>query len=289
MGRPVVAPKRSRPCMRKSMSPEAQAHRRDVTRNASPDLSGDRHYAILIAERCRMRKHVNNMRATEVQHKEFVDLLSTLLSDEAFVRVLGEQGFTTMPRMLMEHLSGIVDAKSDAVAYPCENGGADNRLNDLCAEAANILSGRELPAMAIVAMRSMSSGRQIEVAHEMLAGHNYTAEFARALLAATPEHMRAVGARVYRAVEVRAIALSSIEQSLRKLYVRAGMLEPGHTDNLFYLALGGTVARAWTANGEIITWLLARYPRHAAFLEKLTVEAGRAAKASRRALKLSYT
>jgi hypothetical protein len=143
--------------------------------------------------------------------------------------------------------------------------------------------------MAIAAIRSMSPGRQIKVAHEMQAGNNCTAEFARALLAATPRGLRIAGTRVYRADEARAAALSSIERSLRTLYARARILEPCHSDNFFYLALGGTVARAWTANGKVITWLFARYPRHAAFLKNLAVEAGRATKASRRALKLSYT
>jgi hypothetical protein len=131
MKRPVPAPRRPRPSRSMNIPPEAQAHGRTAAKNAPPDLSSDRHYAVLIAERRRMRKHVKNMNATVTQHKEFVDLLRALLSDEAFVRLLAEQGFTTMPRVLMEHLGGTVSTRADAVANLGKEKGVDNGLDVL--------------------------------------------------------------------------------------------------------------------------------------------------------------
>ncbi|QYD68771.1 hypothetical protein KZJ38_21560 [Paraburkholderia edwinii] len=109
-----------------------------------------------------MRKHVKKMNATAVRHKEFVDLLRALLSDEEFVRVLAEQGITTMPRLLAEHTSGMVGNEAHAVANLREDKSVDNQLTVLSFEAATLLSGHEMPAMAIAAIRSMSPGRQIE-------------------------------------------------------------------------------------------------------------------------------
>jgi hypothetical protein len=288
MSHTVATLTRPRPSESRKTPPKVEASGRAAASNASHDLTRDRHRAVLMAELHRMRTRVKRMKATELRHRELVELLHVVLSDRAFVRVLAEQGFTTMPRLIMEHLSGTVGTRTIAAENPHESEGARSKVNGLCQKAAAILAGYELPAVTITAMRSMSPQRQVEVAHEMQAGNNCTVEFAHALLAATPKVLRMAGRRICQDDEARAAVLSSIERSLRKLHLQAQALEPEHNDNLVYLALGGGVARAWTGSDVVMAWLRTQSPRYAAFLGKLATEAGRASKASKRPLKLSY-
>lgn len=255
----------------------------------SLDLKADRHYKVLIEERRRLRVHVKNMKATESQHGLLVASLRALLSDREFVRLLARQGFTTMPKLLHQHLSASADIEGIPGETADERQGTINLTNGLCLGAARILAAQSLPVLTIAAMGSMSSARQIAVAREMQDGNNYTVDFARALLAATPRDLRASGARIRKADEARAVLLAGIERSLMGLQLDTRALEQNHNSKLFFLALGGGVVRLWASNGEVKSWLRARYPRYAVFLEKLAMEADCARTAPRRAMTLSYS
>ncbi|MFL9858076.1 hypothetical protein PQR72_20435 [Paraburkholderia madseniana] len=116
---------------------------------------------------------------------------------------------------------------------------------------------------------------------------NLTGDFAHALLAATPEGMRATVARSQRIDNSRARSFARIEKRLMGLYTKNQMLSAGHNDNLRYLAVCASYVRGWTHNRHVLAWLRLHYPVHAASLEQIAEEAD-CAKEPKRAMKLPY-
>jgi len=62
--------------------------------------------AILSLELSRQRHAVDSMRATDSEAAELVAILRELLGDPAFVAFMRTRGFTTMPRLLHERVTG---------------------------------------------------------------------------------------------------------------------------------------------------------------------------------------
>jgi hypothetical protein len=68
-------------------------------------------------------------------------------------------------------------------------------LDGICAEAASLLEDKHVPMNSFDALRKMLPERQVEAAELMVAMNNFTASYAKTLLAATPESQLVPGKR----------------------------------------------------------------------------------------------
>jgi hypothetical protein len=68
-------------------------------------------------------------------------------------------------------------------------------LDGICAEAASLLEDKHVPMNSFDALRKMLPERQVEAAELMVAMNNFTASYAKTLLAATPEPQLVPGKR----------------------------------------------------------------------------------------------
>ena len=162
-----------------------------------------------------------------------------------------------------------------------------DRPADALEDAAAILAGQTLPVRTVQALDRMSPLRQSVVANLMIAVDNVTGDFAHALLAGTPDGMRANVTRSQRVDNSRVKSFARIEKRLLGLHVKNQILSARHSGNLNYLAVCISYIRGWTHNRHVLAWLRLHHPIHAASLEKIAEKAD-CAKEPRRAMKLPY-
>lgn len=245
-----------------------------------------------IKEECeRQRVALARKETADSQITLLGSILGELLSQTDFVAALKVAGFTTIPRLVQQRLQARfpeprpVPAKQDTGSDipSCKQG----KVGDASEDAAAILAGQTLPVRTVQALDRMVPVRRTVVANLMNAVDNLTGDFAHALLAATPEGMRATVARSPRVDNRRARSFARIEKRLMGLYAKNQMLSAGYNDNLRDLAVSASYVRSWTHNRHVLAWLRLHYPVHTASLEQIAQEAD-CAKEPKRAMKLPY-
>jgi hypothetical protein len=133
----------------------------------------------------------------------------------------------------------------------------------------------------------MVPSRQVFVAEVMIGQNNCSGDFARALLAATPAHLRIDDPRGRQSHPGRAKRLAVMERGLVKMQARAQDLTVAYNDELLLLALAASYIRGWIQNDVLRLWLRSRHPEDLVFLERLATRSDRSKKA-KRSMKLSY-
>lgn len=157
----------------------------------------------------------------------------------------------------------------------------------LCEEAAAIVAGQTLSARTARALESMCPAHQVHTVSLMRRQDNLTGDFARALLAATPEDRRVDSGRLCRSSPDCTRALARIVTRLAAAQESAEVLRAGHDANLLFLTLAAGWTRTWLRDDVIGQWLASRLPAHLAALEGIVDEADFAI-APRRHMKLPY-
>jgi hypothetical protein len=248
-----------------------------------------------IEDECeRQRAALARKEAANAQMTLLGSILGELLSQADFVAVLKVAGFTAIPCLVQQRLQPRFPEFRETCAVPAkQDTGSDTapftqgKAVDAPEDAAAILAGQALPVRTIHALDRMVPARRSAIANLMSAVGNLTGDFARALLAATPEGMRATVARSQRVDNSHARSFARIEKRLMGLHTKNQMLSAGHNDNLRCLAVCASYVRGWTHNRHVLAWLRLHYPVHAASLEQIAEEAD-CAKEPKRAMKLPY-
>ena len=130
-------------------------------------------------------------------------------------------------------------------------------LEGICADAAEILKDTPCPAGTFDVLRRMAPVRQVEAAELMTGQSNYTATFAKAILAATPD-AQLVDPRKKKPGGEQAISAAQIarlERELASLQAQVKSVEETYgIDNLHFTVAKGYV-RKLLGNARVVRWL----------------------------------
>jgi len=130
-------------------------------------------------------------------------------------------------------------------------------LDGICAEAADALKDTPCPAATLDVLRCMAPMRQVEAAELMAGQNNYTATFAKAILAATPEPQlvdpRKKKLRGERAVTAEQIA--RLERELASLQAQVKSVEETYGIDNLHLTVAKGYIRKLLGNARVVRWL----------------------------------
>lgn len=143
-------------------------------------------------------------------------------------------------------------------------------LDGICGEAAEMLKDKQVALTGFHILKKMKPLRQIEAARLMVAMNKYTINYARSLLAATPESQLVAGATPKKIKGISREQLALMENESANLEREVRLVEDSYgVDHLDLVLARGYVARL--VSNERITKYLALH--HEAFLpefEKIT-------------------
>lgn len=130
-------------------------------------------------------------------------------------------------------------------------------LDGICAEAAEILKDSPCPAKTFALLKRLGPMRQVEAAELMMGQNNYTATFAKAILAATPE-AQLVDPRKKKPAGERAITIEQIarlERELASLQAQVKSVEETYGIDNLHLTVARGYVRKLLGNARIVRWL----------------------------------
>lgn len=134
-------------------------------------------------------------------------------------------------------------------------------LKGICPDAVDLLKDSPCPFSVFDMLRRMAPIRQVEAAELMIGQNNYTAVFAKVLLATTPPKLLVV-LRKKNVDSVTADQIARMERELLSLQTQVKSVEDSYgLDNLQLMVTCGYV-RKLLANGRIVRWLTQHRPEY---------------------------
>lgn len=134
-------------------------------------------------------------------------------------------------------------------------------LKGICPDVVDLLKDSPCPMSVFDMLRRMAPIRQVEAAELMIGQNNYTAVFAKVLLATTPEKLLVV-LRRKKVDSVTAEQIARMERELLSLQTQVKSVEDSYgLDNLQLTVTCGYV-RKLLANGRIVRWLTQHRPEY---------------------------
>ncbi len=130
-------------------------------------------------------------------------------------------------------------------------------LDDICADAADILKDSPSPAATFDVLRCMAPIRQVEAAELMTGQNNYTATFARAILAATPE-AQLVSPRKKKPGGEQAVSaeqIARLDRELASLQAQVKSVEETYGIDNLHLTVAKGYIRKLLGNARVVRWL----------------------------------
>jgi hypothetical protein len=136
-------------------------------------------------------------------------------------------------------------------------------LDGICDEAAEILKDKQVALTGFRVLKKMKPMRQIEAAQLMVAMNKYTINYARTLLAATPENLLVAGMKPKKIKGISREQLDLMERESANLEREVRLVEDSYgVDHLDLILARGYVSKL--VNNELITKYLAQH--HEEFL-----------------------
>lgn len=128
-------------------------------------------------------------------------------------------------------------------------------IESICTEAAELLKDKHVPLNAFAVLRKMVPMRQIEVAERMIAMNCYSASFADALLAATPQADLAQAARPKKVRTLTPEQMAAMERESANLDREYKALEETHGIDHLDLVLAIGYLSKLLANARVVRYL----------------------------------
>lgn len=148
-----------------------------------------------------------------------------------------------------------------------------NLLDGICDEAVALLRDKSISAAAIREVRRAKPMRQIEIAELMRASHNYSAMYAKCLIAATPDDQLAE----VRQKEVKGLSpdeLARMEHEMELLTKEFRIVEDSHGENTLNLVVVVGYLRKLLDNARIVRYLSQNFPELLTEFQKLVETRG---------------
>jgi len=130
-------------------------------------------------------------------------------------------------------------------------------LDDICADAAEILKDAPCPAASFNVLRRMAPMRQVEAAELMIGQNNFTTVFTKAILAATPEVMIVDPRKKKRTGDhaVTSDQLARMERELTSLQAQVKSVEETYGIDNLHLTVARGYIRKLLDNARVVRWL----------------------------------
>lgn len=134
-------------------------------------------------------------------------------------------------------------------------------LNGICIEAASVLEDKHCPLIVFSLLRKMKPIRQMEAAELMAGQNNFSAGFAHAILAATPDDQRAISrARPSDVGNISREQIARLERELATTQQRTQCVEETYGIDNLTLTVAKTYLSKLLSRPQIVQWLNIRRP-----------------------------
>ena len=142
-------------------------------------------------------------------------------------------------------------------------------LDGICPEAVELLRERRVTGWALREIRKAVPMRQIEMAELMIASANFSASYAKCLVAATPRERLIDSAQPKGIDGLRPDDIARIEREMQTIERDFKAIEDSHGKNVLNLVLVVGYVRRLLDNAAIVKFLSRHYPDMFAEFEKL--------------------
>jgi len=142
-------------------------------------------------------------------------------------------------------------------------------LTGICPEAVVLLKDKDASPGTLREMRRVKPMRQIEMAELMLASANFSASYAKCLIAATAQEQLSDPEKAKEVKGIKPEDMARIEKELDVLGRDFKMIEQGHGRNVLNLVLAVGYLRKLIDNAGVVRFLSQRYAEILAEFQKL--------------------
>jgi ParB-like chromosome segregation protein Spo0J len=142
-------------------------------------------------------------------------------------------------------------------------------LNGICAEAIELLKNKQASRDALREFRKVKAMRQIEMAELMLRSHNFSASYAKCLLAATPVEQLVEPEKPKAPKGLKAEDIAGMEKEMDSLEQNFLSLEESHGQNVLQLVLMTAYLRRLLENAAVVKYLTKNHTDIHSELQKL--------------------
>lgn len=133
-------------------------------------------------------------------------------------------------------------------------------LEGVCPEVVELLKDRSVNPVTFEVLKKMKPGRQVEVAELMLAAGNFTASYAKALLAATRQPDLARPERPKKVGGMTSDQMARMEREMASLNQDFKALEASYGEDVLHLVIASGYLARLIGNPEIERFLQSRHP-----------------------------
>ncbi len=152
-------------------------------------------------------------------------------------------------------------------------------LDGVCPEAVSLLKDKVASAGAIREMKKVKPIRQIEMAELMCSAHNFSAVYAKCLLAATPDEQLVESDRPKEIDGLTAADIARIEHEMESIVRDFKLIEESHGENVLNLVIVVGYVKRLLENARVVRYLSQTSPEILAEFQKIA-EAKRLADAT---------
>lgn len=135
-----------------------------------------------------------------------------------------------------------------------------NLLDGICPEAVELLKERRATPGALRELRRVLPMRQIEIAELMCAAHNFSENYAKCLVAATPDEQLVSGERPRELRGLSADELSRMEHEIETLGREFKLIEQSFGKNTLNLVVACGYLKQLLDNARVVRFLSQRHP-----------------------------
>jgi len=135
-----------------------------------------------------------------------------------------------------------------------------NLLVGICPEAVHLLRGKRATAGAIRQLRKAKPMRQIEMAELMCASHNFSLDYAKCLVAATPEDQLVEAEQAKEGNGLSPADIARMEREMETISVDFKQIEESHGKNVLLLVVVVGYLKKLLDNARVVRYLVANYP-----------------------------
>jgi ParB-like chromosome segregation protein Spo0J len=132
-------------------------------------------------------------------------------------------------------------------------------LNGICPEAVELLKNKPTSRDTLRELRRVKPMRQLEMAELMIKGHNFTASYAKCLIAATSEEQFLEPDKPKAPKGLKAEEVAGIEKEMESLEQNFLALEDSHGKNTLHLVLATAYLRRLLENTAVARFLSVNY------------------------------
>lgn len=147
-------------------------------------------------------------------------------------------------------------------------------VSGVCPEAIELLKNKRASRDALREFRKVKPMRQIEMAELMLGSYNFSASYAKCLLAATPEDQLVEPEKPKAPKGIKADEISGMEREMESLEHNFLSLEETHGKTVLHLVLATAYLRKLLENSAVARFLANRHADILAEFQKLIKSSG---------------